>query len=501
MWGMNECRRFISPKTILKGKQLDENSIWQLDDSEDTVFHQLLSLPTEEEIVDFVMQYASKRPKFRSDLMEWIKQHYLAPGEDCQSLTEEVERTFELHTYPTVNPGESVWSLVFDQVGTLLNKATLLLRFNQPDEALEIACAVLLQIGSQYEHSYPRHRSIDIHSLCETCITLIMLGIQDPRVSSAACSQTLQSVRQLNEFNWLTHYGVIDTYELMIQIQLTLQTPDEAIRVLDHMLEEEQQQEPLSKRMCELILWKTSILTADGQKHKVREVLRQYSEIPDIRTMLVNEEIKYRNYEAAIQLLNEGIRQARAHNFPGLEDQWLTLKLRIYQLKKDTMGSIRIHKLLFIRRTNMMEQYKALKRLIDPKEWPAFYKGLMQDAEIPDQEGYYEETAAHICLLEKDDARLFAILKSAIDCPAERMLHYAPYLRAHYSKPLLKRLQKLAYSCAQEPTQSPEFNLLVPVLRCMQQLEEGYTYADMTARELRQRYKNKRSLLKLLEPF
>ena len=87
MWGMNECRRFISPKTILKGKQLDENSIWQLDDSEDTVFHQLLSLPTEEEIVDFVMQYASKRPKFRSDLMDWIKQHYLAPGEDCQSLT------------------------------------------------------------------------------------------------------------------------------------------------------------------------------------------------------------------------------------------------------------------------------------------------------------------------------------------------------------------------------------------------------------------------------
>ncbi|MDY4526533.1 MAG: hypothetical protein SPE11_01265, partial [Parabacteroides sp.] len=86
---MNECRRFISPKTILKGKQLDENSIWQLDDSEDTVFHQLLSLPTEEEIVDFVMQYASKRPKFRSDLMAWIKQHYLAPGEDCQSLTEE----------------------------------------------------------------------------------------------------------------------------------------------------------------------------------------------------------------------------------------------------------------------------------------------------------------------------------------------------------------------------------------------------------------------------
>ena len=158
--------------------------------------------------------------------MEWIKQHYLAPGEDCQSLTEEVERTFELHTYPTVNPGESVWSLVFDQVGTLLNKATLLLRFNQPDEALEIACAVLLQIGSQYEHSYPRHRSIDIHSLCETCITLIMLGIQDPRVSSTACSHTLQSVRQLNEFNWLTHYGVIDTYELMIQIQLTLQTPD-----------------------------------------------------------------------------------------------------------------------------------------------------------------------------------------------------------------------------------------------------------------------------------
>lgn len=45
------------------------------------------------------------------------------------------------------------------------------------------------------------------------------------------------------------------------------------------------------------------------------------------------------------------------------------------------------------------------------------------------------------------------------------------------------------------------FNLLVPVLRCMQQLEEGYTYTDMTVRELRQRYKNKRSLLKLLEPF
>lgn len=501
MWGINECRRFISPKTILKGKQLEENSIWQLDDSEDTVFHQLLSLPTEEEIVDFVVQYAGKRPKFRSDLMEWIKLHYLAPSEDCQSLAEEVERTFELHAYPMPNPGESVWNLVFEQVGTLLNKATLLLRFNQPDDAAEIACTVLQQIGSRYEHSYPKHRSIDLHSLCETCITLIMLSIQHPKVSVDACSQTLECVRQLNEFNWLTHYGVIDTYELMIQIQLTLQTPDEAINVLDHMLAEEEQQEPLSKRMCELILWKTSILTANGQKKKVREVLRQYCDIPDIRKMLVNEEIKYRNYGAAIQLLNDGILQARANNFPGLEDQWLTLKLRIYQLQKDAMGSIRIHKLLFIRRTNMMEQYKALKREIDPQEWPTYYERLMQDAEIPDQEGYYEETAAHICLLEKDYTRLFAILKNAVDCPTERILYYAPYLRATYSGPLLKRLQKLAYRYAQEPTRSEEFNLLVPILRCMQQLENGYTYTDMIARELRQRYKNKRSLLKMLEPF
>ncbi|MGM9758939.1 MAG: hypothetical protein ACI30I_02335 [Parabacteroides sp.] len=492
-------RGFISPLAILRGKEMDAESALQLDNKPETTFDQLLSLPEGDSLYHFITDYAFSHPDFHADVTQWIKSTYLVPSEGADDFTEEVLRTFDLSRYDAhdLEFGETVWDSVFSRVEKLLDKAVILLKFDRPDETLQIVQTILLMIAERYEKAYTENPYVDINGCCEKTALLLILAVQHSSITEKDKQETLKCLRQLKKYTWLEGFGLLDTHELLVQVQLLTQTPDQAIHLLDDMLHEYRN----SCRLSELVIWKRSILLAEGKQKEVDKLLKKYVHLPEIRQIMVSELVELKNYHKALYVLEEGIRLAQAKNHPGSEDLWLLTELEIYQKLHDEEEIIRIATLLFCRRTRMTEQYKLLKRIVAETAWSDFYNHLMEEAGIPDPDGWFEEEVADICVAEQDDERLFFMLTHLSDNKTEIWMRYSHHLQGSYSEKMAHHFRKLVLKYAELCRNVNQYTDLASILRYMQKLQNGYTVVDSTVRDLRYLYKNKRSFLRVLQTF
>ncbi|RYZ54096.1 MAG: hypothetical protein EOP49_05875 [Sphingobacteriales bacterium] len=106
-----------------------------------------------------------------------------------------------------------------------------------------------------------------------------------------------------------------------------------------------------------------------GKLTQAEELISQHMEIEDIRMIRLEIRISQKNFTDAKNLINEGIRIARAKKHPGTIAQWEKQLLRIAKLEKDIAAIRHYTKKFAFDRGLSTEYYREWKATFTKTEW------------------------------------------------------------------------------------------------------------------------------------
>ncbi|MDU8956721.1 MAG: hypothetical protein E7G31_10715, partial [Bacteroides sp.] len=127
-------------------------------------------------------------------------------------------------------------------------------------------------------------------------------------------------------------YDLYDVDELMMQINLSIQPVEKALELIDKLLEERKD----SYDLYQLVLRKVDLLLGQKEQGKADDMIRQYLYLSEIREMEVEKLMEREQYDEAIRLLDEGIEIAEKEEYSGIVNEWIKLKLKIYEMTNCT---------------------------------------------------------------------------------------------------------------------------------------------------------------------
>lgn len=251
----------------------------------------------------------------------------------------EIQKTFEgssrskkTRYHNRYNDFERDWETVFSQLDTLLEKADFFLKLESLDNTIAIALQTLRSIGENYDDELLYDDDICASDYCEQAGDLILKVIQHPKTTQQQKNEILQALCQIAKISIYRDYDLYDVDELMMQINLSIQPVEKALELIDKLLEERKD----SYDLYQLVLRKVDLLLGQKEQGKADDMIRQYLYLSEIREMEVEKLMEREQYDEAIRLLDEGIEIAEKEEYSGIVNEWIKLKLKIYEMTNCT---------------------------------------------------------------------------------------------------------------------------------------------------------------------
>lgn len=271
---------------------------------------QLLTFVLPEQLKRFVCDYASKNLDFKKELLESVVVKYLNLSVSPKEYRIDIQKVFnctKLYAkqgrYSRYDDLELDWTLIFDKVDSFLEKADLLLKIDKLEEAIAILLQVLRSIGENYDDALIDEDDIYVSDYCEQVGNKILDVVQHPKVSEMQKKNILQEIREIAKLSTYKDYNIFDVDDLIMNINISVQSADEAIKQIDNLLEERKYYFDLYK----LVFRKIELLNNSGEHKKAEDVIRQYLHLPEIRRSEIERLILDGKYDEAIRLADEGI--------------------------------------------------------------------------------------------------------------------------------------------------------------------------------------------------
>lgn len=384
-------------------------------------FTDLMKLAKKEDLSSFIEAYAMNDGQFKQVFLDYLTQKYIRPEKKIQKdYCQEVMRVFvsaikkrrSRYSYYDDYDGETRWDVIESGMQKLFNEASTLLRLGEVKGPAKIASQFFLSLSETVDDSilYDDDALCMMGDCCERAAEIMREVVKHPSASTNLKHTILNEVDKICD---LDNYFDFGSNELKCEISQLIQTPEQHLAMLDE--EIKMHSEYSTSRYVDM---KIDYLNELGRTEEAQTVMNQYLHLPGIRRKKVEQLQGEEKYAEALELLNDGIIQAKQDNLSGTETQWLGMKLRIYELQKSNKEIIATCRTLFIANGGSMEYYKKLKKNVPSNEWKAFLFGMIAEVK------YKREVIADIYEEEKEYDELLRWIISDLYNRIENILNY-----------------------------------------------------------------------------
>lgn len=469
----------------------------------DVDIQQCLSFIKPQELSQFVCEYASTNQEFKTTLLNRLVAKELSKTSKDKDYRKEIQKIFESsyqskksRYHNRYDDFDRDWETVFSQLDTLLEKADFFLKLESLDNTIAIALQTLRSIGENYDDEL-LYDDISASDYCEQAGDLILKVVQHPKTTQQQKTGILQELCQIARISIYRDYDLYDVDDLMMQINISIQSADKALELIDKLLEERKD----SYDLYQLVLRKVDLLLGQKEQEKADDTIRQYLYLSEIREMEVEKLMEREQYVEAIRLLDEGIVLSKKEKYDGTTGKWLKLKLKIFERTNRTSEVIDTCRLLFISGREQLEYYHKLKTLIPKEQWKIFLDGMMKEVPFNGYFSFDGNVEAEIYVEEKENERLFHLLSSAGFGQLEALMQYAHHLKNSHSEQLIGMYISLLVDYAERNIGRKYYEHISQALLCMQKLNGGKAAVKQLVEEFRTIYKRRPAMMEELRRF
>ena len=465
---------------------------------------QLLSFANPQELSQFIYEYASMHPEFKTALLNRFMAKELSATSKEKDYRAEIQNVFNDSYYNRksryhnrYDDFDCDWETVFNRMDTFLEKADFFLNVGNIDTAIDIALQTLRSIGENYEDELLYNDDLYPSDYCEQAGDLLIKVIEHPKTTQKQKTAILQELGQLAKLSTYRDYDLYDIDELLMQINLSIQPAEKALELIDKLLEERKD----TYDLYQIVLRKVNLLTELHEEQKAADTIRQYLYLTEIREMEVDKLIASCQYDEAIRLLNEGIEIAEKEEHIGTVEEWLKTKLRIYEMTHQTAEVINTCRLLFVSGRDQLEYYSKLKTLVPKEEWKSFLDTMMKETQFSEYFSFDGNDEAEIYVKERDYERLFKLLSSIRYNQLEALMKYSYHLKDTHSEQLIAIYTSLLNDYAEQNVGRTHYELIAQALLCAKKLNGGQEAVKRLVAEFRIKYKRRPAMMEVLRRF
>lgn len=465
---------------------------------------QLLSFANPQELSQFIYEYASMHSEFKTALLNRFMAKELSATSKEKDYRAEIQSVFNDSYYNRksryhnrYDDFDCDWETVFNRMDIFLEKADFFLNVGNIDTTIDIALQTLRSIGENYEDGLLYNDDLYPSDYCEQAGDLLIKVIEHPKTTQKQKTAILQELGQLAKLSTYRDYDLYDIDELLMKINLSVQSAEKALELIDKLLEERKD----TYDLYQIVLRKVNLLTGLHEEQKAADTIRQYLYLTEIREMEVDKLIASCQYDEAIRLLNEGIEIAEKEEHIGTVDEWLKTKLRIYEMTHQTSDVINTCRLLFVSGRDRLEYYSKLKTLVPKEEWKSFLDTMMKETQFSKYFSFGENDEAEIYVREKDYERLFMLLLSVNYNQLKALMKYAHHLKNTHSEPLIAMYASLLNDYAEQNMGRNHYEFVAQALLCAKKLNGGQEAVKRLVAEFRIKYKRRPAMMEVLRKF
>ena len=508
-------RSVFSKMSVLEDdgdEEMDVEESVDLERIEDTVLYspvdvdiqQCLSFIKPQELSRFICEYASTNQEFKTALLDRFITKKLSKTSQDKDYRKEIQKIFEnsfqskkSRYHNRYDDFSRDWETVFSQLDTFLEKADFFLKLESLDDTIAIALQTLRSIGENYDDELLYDDDISASDYCEQAGDLILKVVRHPKTTQQQKTGILQELCQIAGISIYHDYDIYDVDDLMMQINLSIQSADKALELIDKLLEERKD----SYDLYQLVLRKVDMLLGQKEQEKADDTIRQYLYLSEIREMEVKKLMEREQYDEAVRLLDEGIELSKKEEYDGTTGKWLKLKLKIFERTNRTSEVIDACRLLFISGREQLEYYHKLKTLIPKEQWKVFLDEMMKEVPFNGYFSFDGNVEAEIYVEEKEDERLFHLLSSAGFGQLEALMQYAHHLKNSHSEQLIDMYISILIDYAERNIGRKYYEQIARALLCMQELNGGKVAVKQLVEDFRTIYKRRSAMMEELRRF
>lgn len=508
-------RSVFSKMSVLEDdgdEEMDVEESVDLERIEDTVLYspvdvdiqQCLSFIKPQELSRFICEYASTNQEFKTALLDRFITKKLSKTSQDKDYRKEIQKIFEnsfqskkSRYHNRYDDFSRDWETVFSQLDTFLEKADFFLKLESLDDTIAIALQTLRSIGENYDDELLYDDDISASDYCEQAGDLILKVVRHPKTTQQQKTGILQELCQIAGISIYHDYDIYDVDDLMMQINLSIQSADKALELIDKLLEERKD----SYDLYQLVLRKVDMLLGQKEQEKADDTIRQYLYLSEIREMEVKKLMEREQYDEAVRLLDEGIELSKKEEYDGTTGKWLKLKLKIFERTNRTSEVIDTCRLLFISGREQLEYYHKLKTLIPKEQWKVFWDEMMKEVPFNGYFSFDGNVEAEIYVEEKEDERLFHLLSSAGFGQLEALMQYAHHLKNSHSEQLIDMYISILIDYAERNIGRKYYEQIARALLCMQELNGGKVAVKQLVEDFRTIYKRRSAMMEELRRF
>lgn len=508
-------RSVFSKMSVLEDdgdEEMDVEESVDLERIEDTVLYspvdvdiqQCLSFIKPQELSRFICEYASTNQEFKTALLDRFITKKLSKTSQDKDYRKEIQKIFEnsfqskkSRYHNRYDDFSRDWETVFSQLDTFLEKADFFLKLESLDDTIAIALQTLRSIGENYDDELLYDDDISASDYCEQAGDLILKVVRHPKTTQQQKTGILQELCQIAGISIYHDYDIYDVDDLMMQINLSIQSADKALELIDKLLEERKD----SYDLYQLVLRKVDMLLGQKEQEKADDTIRQYLYLSEIREMEVKKLMEREQYDEAVRLLDEGIELSKKEEYDGTTGKWLKLKLKIFERTNRTSEVIDTCRLLFISGREQLEYYHKLKTLIPKEQWKVFLDEMMKEVPFNGYFSFDGNVEAEIYVEEKEDERLFHLLSSAGFGQLEALMQYAHHLKNSHSEQLIDMYISILIDYAERNIGRKYYEQIERALLCMQELNGGKVAVKQLVEDFRTIYKRRSAMMEELRRF
>lgn len=227
------------------------------------------------------------------------------------------------------------------------------------------------------------------------------------------------------------------------------------------------------------------LINTNPSDEKIEEELKSYRKNPDTRKLYVDICLQKKEYDKAIELLDEGLKEDKKHYM--LISEYSNKKKEIYLMTGNREAYIKqLWSLVLEHDVGNMELYRELRKQYSKEEWHELREKVFQ--KLPKHieiSKYYNEEKLYDRLLE-------CVLKSH---GLYLLNKYENVLKKQYTKQLLGKYKMELDKIASTTGTRKQYADMVSVMRKMNKLSGGTELVNQMAAEWRIKYRNRPAMM------
>lgn len=469
----------------------------------------LLKVASANDLKTFLKDYAHSNEGFRRELIAFLESKYVNKN---KKTIEDYCRQMKSSFYFTQNIGSEWdsfvipdWYLITSRANSILKEGEKLLEIGNPNAAASIAVEFFVALQDTYDEDslcddYDGDIACEIGNSCERAEQLLLKSIKHPSMSRDVAQNLTRKLNDISKTSLpydLSNYDVFDFDDMFLEVSLAIMSDDERL----NMLEAQIMQHAGQYIQYVYVERKISMLRQLHRNAEAEEELRKYINLPEIRTLIINDLISKKDYKTAVQLVHEGIDLARESKHWGTVRSWQEKELEIYEQSGDQPRQIDLCSTLFVNEGASMTYYVKLKELVPADEWKDFLDQLLSKVSIEGGFMFGHSVIADIYVAEKEEDKLFELIMSHGRPNLSSLNRYAKYTGMTHAQQLLDAYARLLKSEAQMNVNVKAYHRIAEAMSCMCQLHNGKQVAHQLAEFFRQEYHRRPKMMEEIRKF